>query len=223
MTRRKARVHELAKEVGATAKEVLALLSGWGEFVKSASSVVEAPLARRVREHFVARPPHPITAREYGVSADLSRLTMRDDGGFGAAYEQARRRSRGTSAGNYKPGDIETAIYRHVIDPRRTRRGGYTPEERDRAQRLTKRWATTWLSDVVGWIRVTGGEHPDVAVNLCTAGLTPADADLRLGFGRIDPTRDTIVQRVIKCNLGIKDAVRQVSEFRRLQAASGSD
>ena len=89
--------------------------------------------------------------------------------------------------------------------------------------KLTKQWATTWLSDVVDWIRVCGGEHPDVAVNLCTAGLTPADADLRLGFGRIDPTRDTIIQRVIKGNLGIKDAVRQVSEFRRSRPATGSD
>ena len=48
----KARVHELAKELGVTSKEVLARLSQQGEFVKSASSTVEAPVARRLRESF---------------------------------------------------------------------------------------------------------------------------------------------------------------------------
>ncbi len=48
----KARVHELAKELGVTSKEVLARLSEQGEFVKSASSTVEAPVARRLRETF---------------------------------------------------------------------------------------------------------------------------------------------------------------------------
>ncbi len=48
----KARVHELATELGVSAKEVLATLKAQGEFVKSASSTVEAPVARRVRESF---------------------------------------------------------------------------------------------------------------------------------------------------------------------------
>ncbi|MFB7717159.1 MULTISPECIES: translation initiation factor IF-2 [unclassified Nocardia] len=46
----KARVHELAKELGVTSKELLARLKEQGEFVKSASSTVEAPVARRLRE-----------------------------------------------------------------------------------------------------------------------------------------------------------------------------
>src|SRR4029079_15268250 len=48
----KARVHELAKEFGVTSKEVLAKLKEQGEFVKSASSTVEAPVARRVRDAY---------------------------------------------------------------------------------------------------------------------------------------------------------------------------
>ncbi|WP_018599377.1 hypothetical protein [Mycobacterium sp. 155] len=56
--------------------------------MKSASSTVEAPLARRVREHYAAR---PIAARDYGVSAGPSRLVSGDDSGFGAALEKARR------------------------------------------------------------------------------------------------------------------------------------
>ena len=59
----KARVHELAKELGVESKTVLAKLKEMGEFVKSASSTVEAPVARRLRERFRAsagsgrRPP----------------------------------------------------------------------------------------------------------------------------------------------------------------------
>ncbi|MGV0750327.1 translation initiation factor IF-2 N-terminal domain-containing protein, partial [Mycolicibacter minnesotensis] len=55
----KARVHELAKELGVTSKEVLARLSEQGEFVKSASSTVEAPVARRLRESFGGGKPAP--------------------------------------------------------------------------------------------------------------------------------------------------------------------
>lgn len=223
MAQGKARVHELAAEFGVTAKDILVLLSGWGEFLKSASSTVEAPLARRVREHYAARPPRPIAARDYGASADLRGPTGADDGGFGAALEKARRQGRRTSPGSHKPGDIETALYRRVIDPVRTRHGGYTPEERDRVERLMRRWLETWLDDMAEWIRVSGGQHPDDAVKLHAAGLTPMDADLRLGFGRIDPTRDTIMQRVIKGTIGIKDAVSQVKEYRRSQSATGSD
>ncbi|MFT4201851.1 translation initiation factor IF-2 N-terminal domain-containing protein, partial [Gordonia sp. (in: high G+C Gram-positive bacteria)] len=56
----KARVHELAKELNVTSKEVLERLKEQGEFVKSASSTVEAPVARRLRESF----PKPETPAE---------------------------------------------------------------------------------------------------------------------------------------------------------------
>ncbi|BBX25023.1 hypothetical protein GCM10009632_19130 [Mycolicibacterium alvei] len=223
MAQGKARVHELAAEFGVTAKDILALLSGWGEFVKSASSTVEAPLARRVREHYAARPPRPITARDYGASAGSNRSALRDDNDFAAAVERARRRSRRTAPSDHKPGEIEAALYRCVIDPTRTRHGGYTPEDRDRVERLLRRWLETWLDDMAEWIRVSGGQHPDVAVKLCAAGLTPADANLRLGFGRIDATRDTIIRRVIRGALGVRDAVSQVKEYRRSQSATGTD
>ncbi|WP_019854788.1 translation initiation factor IF-2 [Actinopolyspora mortivallis] len=48
----KARVHELAKELGVTSKDVLNKLADQGEYVKSASSTVEAPVARRLRDAF---------------------------------------------------------------------------------------------------------------------------------------------------------------------------
>jgi len=62
----KARVHELAKELGVTSKEVLARLSEQGEFVKSASSTVEAPVARRLREAFGGSKPAAEKAKSGG-------------------------------------------------------------------------------------------------------------------------------------------------------------
>ncbi len=50
----KARVSALAKELGVTSKDVLAKLGEFGEYVKSPSSTVEAPVARRLREAFPA-------------------------------------------------------------------------------------------------------------------------------------------------------------------------
>ncbi|WP_181562636.1 translation initiation factor IF-2 N-terminal domain-containing protein, partial [Micromonospora noduli] len=58
----KARVHELAKELGVESKTVLAKLKEMGEFVKSASSTVEAPVARRLRNAFVASAGAPAPA-----------------------------------------------------------------------------------------------------------------------------------------------------------------
>ncbi|MBO0829762.1 MAG: translation initiation factor IF-2 N-terminal domain-containing protein, partial [Streptosporangiales bacterium] len=46
----KVRVYELAKELGVSSKTVLAKLQDMGEFVRSASSTIEAPVVRRVRE-----------------------------------------------------------------------------------------------------------------------------------------------------------------------------
>ncbi len=50
----KARVHELAKELGKTSKEIMAKLTDMGEFVKSPSSTIEAPVVRKLRDAFPA-------------------------------------------------------------------------------------------------------------------------------------------------------------------------
>ena len=64
----KVRVHELAKELGVTSKDVLAKLQELGEFVKSASSTVEAPVARRLREAMPAAGEKP-AAKKAGKKA----------------------------------------------------------------------------------------------------------------------------------------------------------
>ena len=50
----KARVYELAKELGVDSKTVVSKLEAMGEFVKSASSTVEPPVARKLRNAFAS-------------------------------------------------------------------------------------------------------------------------------------------------------------------------
>ena len=52
----KLRVHELAKELGITSKKLLEVLKDSSEFVKSASSTIEAPVVRKAREYMDAHP-----------------------------------------------------------------------------------------------------------------------------------------------------------------------
>src|SRR4051794_20566734 len=51
----KARVHQLATELGVPAKDILARLKEQGEIVRSASSTVPAPVARRLRDSYRLR------------------------------------------------------------------------------------------------------------------------------------------------------------------------
>ena len=48
----KVRVYELAKELGLESKELLSKLQEVGEFVRSASSTVEAPVVRKLMDKF---------------------------------------------------------------------------------------------------------------------------------------------------------------------------
>lgn len=51
----KLRVHELAKQLGVTSKELLATLKEKGEFVKTASSTIEPPVVKKMKEHYGAQ------------------------------------------------------------------------------------------------------------------------------------------------------------------------
>ncbi|WP_309225944.1 translation initiation factor IF-2 N-terminal domain-containing protein, partial [Micrococcus sp. JV4] len=48
----KVRVHELAKELGITSKEALSTLKDLGEFVSSASSTIEPPVVKKLRNAY---------------------------------------------------------------------------------------------------------------------------------------------------------------------------
>ncbi|WP_152605605.1 translation initiation factor IF-2 N-terminal domain-containing protein, partial [Cellulomonas carbonis] len=50
----KVRVYELAKELGVESKALMAKLNEMGEFVRSASSTIEPPVVRRLRDAYPA-------------------------------------------------------------------------------------------------------------------------------------------------------------------------
>jgi translation initiation factor IF-2 len=60
----KVRVYELAKEFGVESKAVMAKLQEMGEFVRSASSTIEAPVVRRLKEAFSAEAPKQAQAKK---------------------------------------------------------------------------------------------------------------------------------------------------------------
>jgi translation initiation factor IF-2 len=70
----KVRVWELAKELGLESKDLLTTLNDMGEFVRSASSTLEAPVVRKVREKSVtAGAPAPQAAAVLAPVARESR------------------------------------------------------------------------------------------------------------------------------------------------------
>jgi len=65
----KVRVYELAKELGMESKVVLAKLQELGEFVRSASSTVEPPVVRKMRELYPAAPVTEAPAKKAPTKA----------------------------------------------------------------------------------------------------------------------------------------------------------
>ncbi len=77
----KARVHELAKELGVSSKDVVAKLAELGEYVKGPSSTVEAPVVRRLHEAFpaVAAPAKKAPAKKAAAKAAPASAAPSDD------------------------------------------------------------------------------------------------------------------------------------------------
>ena len=89
----KVRVYELAKEFGVESKAVMAKLQEMGEFVRSASSTIEAPVVQAQR-----------SVRNTGSEAG-PRAQARWAGRGGPGSGRAGRASRG-QAGRQRPGPV---------------------------------------------------------------------------------------------------------------------
>ena len=81
----KVRVYELAKELGVESKTVLSMLKDMGEFVRSASSTVEAPVERRLKGgRFGAGSTRAGSVRG-GCRSPRSETASRTSGAFGTS------------------------------------------------------------------------------------------------------------------------------------------
>ena len=89
----KVRVYELAKEFGVESKAVMDQLKEMGEFVRSASSTIEAPVVRRLKEAFSAKAAdQPAQANQGGQGGQGSRPRP---GGSGAPSREFQARRAG--------------------------------------------------------------------------------------------------------------------------------
>ena len=105
----KVRVYELAKELGLESKELLAKLQEVGEFVRSASSTVEAPVVRKLMEKFPEMKPveaAPKTAKKAAAkktAAKKSEPTQEEIDAAIAQLDESTRNQLGISAGATAP------------------------------------------------------------------------------------------------------------------------
>src|SRR2546430_2280493 len=89
----KVRVYELAKEFGVESKAVMARLQEMGEFVRSASSTIEAPVVRRLKEELAAQQPKQAPAGKPGSKRPAEQAAATDamTPGDGSRRGQAAR------------------------------------------------------------------------------------------------------------------------------------
>jgi hypothetical protein len=153
----KVRVHELARELGVTSKDILGRLNELGEYVKSASSVIEAPLVRKFRSTMGSAAPKGSGA------ADLT--SVAEALGVDLPARQRRGRSRRAPGVGNNP--------RPVI----SRRGQID----ERAAVL--RWAKRWIDEAQmrEWRKAGLGVFDDAVAERCIeAGISPEELGIRI-------------------------------------------
>jgi len=106
----KVRVYELAKELGLESKELLAKLQEVGEFVRSASSTVEAPVVRKLMEKFPdmkpaeAAPEKPKAAKKVPAKKAATAAPSQEEIDAAIAQlDEATRHQLGIQAGQAAP------------------------------------------------------------------------------------------------------------------------
>src|ERR1700684_1126510 len=95
-------VYELAKEFGVESKAVMDKLKEMGEFVRSASSTIEAPVVRRLKESFATTAGHDqkATQDQKASAQDNQAARPRPAGRNGAGTPAGIAQRNGASQGN---------------------------------------------------------------------------------------------------------------------------
>jgi hypothetical protein len=232
------RVHELARELGITSKDVMVKLAEIGEFVKSASSVLEPVVVAKLRQS-CGRPKAPPNRRPrlannpFGVDPTYV-PRPRDIGQAGPrpsphvvhpSSPHARKPRREWWKGD-QPSDLTRAILDHTVitsrppdDPIPS--GRYYLDEVHAAQREAALWGPTTLdtgltpAQVAAWIRLHPGATPSLVTEFATNGMIAEDAALRLWYGALRPDRRTLYRQVVDGVVTVEQAAAQVQSFRR--------
>jgi hypothetical protein len=230
------RVHELAKELGWPPGRLVDELRGRGEWVKSAMSTLEAPVVRAIRRDFAAasavvNPDQSLEPALYGDSANLNGITSEPDETFAAALARVKaepprhQKAAAQKANRWRPPVLQALI--DEIIAQRSGGLGHTSDEPFRwelkkAEQWHVRWAEARLDGLAGedtiviqWIRLSGGQRPHLAAKLSSAGITPDEAGLQLGYGgRIDPRMDSLYVRFRDRRINRSEVMVAVRQWR---------
>ena len=139
----KARVYDLAKELGVSSKDVLNKLKDMGEFVKSASSTVEPPVVRKVRAAFAQSSAGAGGSGAGSAQAGNAHAGNAGKGSHGPRNPQGNKNDKGhNNAPNPRSATLRAAM--SSVNPAAqatvnradddVRRGKETPESRPRRQ-----------------------------------------------------------------------------------------
>lgn len=234
------RVHELAKELGWPPARLVDELRRRGEWVKSAMSIIEAPVVRAIRRDFAAADPpadpeHSLEPALYGDSADLALPTEPPGETFAQALARVKaepplhQKSATSNTGRWRPPVLQ-ALLDEVIAQRPEHlhpNGECFGWELKKAEKMHLRWTAARLDGLAGedpivieWIRLSGGQRPHLAAELSSAGITPGEAGLRLGYsGRVDTRMDTLYVRFRDRRITRSEVIVAVRQWRQNTAA----
>ncbi|MDN6622212.1 MAG: translation initiation factor IF-2 [Bifidobacterium crudilactis] len=148
----KARVYELAKELGVDSKTVLEKLKDMGEFVKSASSTVEAPVVRKLKNAFPQSQPNGQNASKQD-----------------APHSTAHSTTHGTTRGATASRDAQ-----HMPrDPRTSAQGSASPRPQGDARPTAPSAKSAERSVSKPQNQSKPGQHTEAAAQSSSAAPTP--------------------------------------------------
>jgi hypothetical protein len=239
LPKRTVRVHDLAKELGWPSSRLVAELRRRGEYVKSAMSTIEAPIVRAIRRDFASAsaavdPDESLEPNLYGKSADIA--ANEPDESFEEAVarlrsQPPRHHSTASTTGHWRSPVLQ-ALLDEIVARRPERlaepRDGHFRWELKKAEKLHIEWAAFRLNglagndrDIIDWISLSKGEQPHLAAGLSSAGITPDEADLHLGYGgRIDPRMASLFERFRDGRINRSEVINAVRQWRENSAAS---
>ena len=213
------RVYELARECGIPSSRVLSELKAMGEFVRSAASVLPAPVERRVRE----RLPAPSTLSAPIVQDDVD-LTTRGDGPRRPRLQVRTLHLDGDAPvphWQWYRGGALGSLSQYLLDQYVTHRrtdedvrrlapsGKYCTREVTWANELAAHWAWAQMhgwdyGQILRWVPTR--LPPDVAVGLEVAGVAPGELDWHWD----DKGRGTLCDRLVRGWMSADEVVLEV-------------
>ena len=206
------RVHELAAELGVSSKDVLQAAAVCKLFLKSASTVMRDDDVDRLRAHFgwpkpAVRPPlrplGPPPARR------PTRSPWPAAPGDAQGWAPISPPPRSPRYGQ-KLGSLAQFFFDRDIFPSRTTRdlGGPTVAEAERANANAVSWVSEMFTDAEArmWLK----HHPHIPASVAAAfrrvGISPEQAALRPWYGKLNPERRSLVERVCMNEISVEQA-----------------